>query len=384
MATSSLNGDLQLCNICKENERRYVCPKCFIGYCSLDCYKSQAHLECSESFYKQCVEDELRVEHSDSQVKQKTLDILQRIYNEDTENDVLREILVENGDDGQVEELDSDDEAEKPLEKRLENINLDDADELWSALTLNEKQEFEALLKSGEASKLLPTWEPWWSYRSEKKLVKDLDENSKDQTYINNCPKILDIEALKTVIKASPYIKYSIINTVYAYAYTTLHLNGEHQLTSLDAIFIFLRICEALRINRIFKDCQSAIENALLEITNCEALAADQDMILQTQNAGDSILRGPEEENKLFYIIAALSDLHGLMRKAKKELSTRKSKSTSEDFKSKFQSSIDLGMTKISKKNLSLYIKKIEFFIAWLKSLSKTYCFEEETNDVQV
>ena len=95
---------------CNENQRRYICPKCGIPYCSIDCYKSTAHLECSEAFYKKCIEEELKVQQQDSGMKQKTLDILQRIYNEDVDEDVLREILQENEDLDDEVELDSDDE----------------------------------------------------------------------------------------------------------------------------------------------------------------------------------------------------------------------------------------------------------------------------------
>lgn len=87
------------------------------------------------------------------------------------------------------------------LEERLKNINLDNAEELWSALTASERQEFEAIVKNGEAAKMLPPWNPWWTYSSEKKLVEDLTEKSnQDQTYRNNCPKVLDPPVLEAVL----------------------------------------------------------------------------------------------------------------------------------------------------------------------------------------
>lgn len=96
-----------------------------------------------------------------------------------------------------------------------------------------------------------------------------------------------------------------------------------------------------------------------------------------TKNNGDAVLSGPEKENKIFYVLAALSDLHDLMIKAKKELS-QKSKPNNNEFQSKFhQSYIDLEKMEVSKKNLSLFLKKTEFFIAWLKSQSHTFEFVE-------
>ena len=85
------------------------------------------------------------------------------------------------------------------LEQRLKNVNLDDADQLWSALTTTERQEFEALIQSGEASKLLPSWSPWWLYSSKKKLVKDITKQDEEPAYKNSCPKMLDTPALESL-----------------------------------------------------------------------------------------------------------------------------------------------------------------------------------------
>jgi hypothetical protein len=61
---------------------------------------------------------------------------------------------------------DSDDnDSGEDLHERLRNVNLDDADSVWELLTPTEKQEFEELLQSGDASQLVVPWEPWWLYR---------------------------------------------------------------------------------------------------------------------------------------------------------------------------------------------------------------------------
>ena len=39
------------CSICNQNEVKYICPKCKIPYCSMDCYKKHNN-ECTEEFYK--------------------------------------------------------------------------------------------------------------------------------------------------------------------------------------------------------------------------------------------------------------------------------------------------------------------------------------------
>ncbi|XP_011501150.1 PREDICTED: zinc finger HIT domain-containing protein 2 [Ceratosolen solmsi marchali] len=341
----------------------------------MECYKSTAHLDCSEMFYKQCIEEELRAQQSDPKIRLKTLNILQKMYDEEVEDDVLTDILQDENND--VMELDSDDDNIQCLEKRLENINLDNANELWSALTAYEKQEFETLIASGEASKLLPLWNPWWTFSVSKKLIEEIDNTNNDQDYKNNCPQILNCSALKSISKVSPLIRFNIINTIYAYAFSVLYFNGEHHSSSFDAVYIFLQICDTLRVNRIFKDCSSAIEHVLLEIANNKILSGDQETILETKKAGDLILNGPEEKNKSFYVITALSDLHQLLYKVKTKISKKQPEPIDHEFNSKFQSSTDMKSIKISKTNISLFMKKIEFYITWLKSQSETYDITE-------
>lgn len=80
------------------------------------------------------------------------------------------------------------------MEDRLKNVNLDNADEVWSVLTSSERQEFEALIKNGEVEKLVPKWIPWWTYNIEKKLIQDLemDKANIDATTLN-FPPLVDV-----------------------------------------------------------------------------------------------------------------------------------------------------------------------------------------------
>lgn len=65
---------------CTDNLGKYVCPKCEAPYCSLLCYKSSTHLECTEKFYKDCIEEELNIQDSDDACKKEMIDILKRVY----------------------------------------------------------------------------------------------------------------------------------------------------------------------------------------------------------------------------------------------------------------------------------------------------------------
>lgn len=78
------------------------------------------------------------------------------------------------------------------LETRLQNVNFEDPNELWSALSEAEKQEFEALIKNGEAEKLLPKWVPWWTCRVERKLIQPIEED-KDAYSDLKYPSLIDV-----------------------------------------------------------------------------------------------------------------------------------------------------------------------------------------------
>jgi hypothetical protein len=42
------------CPLCLKNASKYTCPRCNTPYCSVDCYRSDKHRDCSEGFYKDC------------------------------------------------------------------------------------------------------------------------------------------------------------------------------------------------------------------------------------------------------------------------------------------------------------------------------------------
>lgn len=57
---------------------------------------------------------------------------------------------------------DSDDEEFTNLNDRLNGIDLDNSEQVWDLLTDTEKAEFEHLVKSGDITKILPQFVPWW------------------------------------------------------------------------------------------------------------------------------------------------------------------------------------------------------------------------------
>lgn len=142
---------------CDNALAKYSCPKCNILYCSLNCYQSVSHLECSESFYKENVMNELQI--GDNTDKKNTmLEILQRMH-ESNKISVSEDDLDVGDEDEPVEylnfggdfhfdSLDSDDDDDfQDITDRLAGVNLDNAEEVWEKLTEDEKQDFVAFLK---------------------------------------------------------------------------------------------------------------------------------------------------------------------------------------------------------------------------------------------
>jgi len=96
---------------CNECTRLYTCPRCGIGYCSIKCYKSNVHMDCSESFYKQNVEEELKSQESNPVARQKMLEILKKVHEADLKDNILDDPDIGDIDD-EESPLDSDDDEE--------------------------------------------------------------------------------------------------------------------------------------------------------------------------------------------------------------------------------------------------------------------------------
>ncbi|XP_067214898.1 zinc finger HIT domain-containing protein 2 [Linepithema humile] len=371
MESPNTSSAANICQLCNERIQLYTCPRCNIGYCGVECYKSDVHTDCSESFYKQCVEDDLKAQENDPIARQKMMEILKRVHEADLDIN-LEDSEDESSDEGDFT-LDSDDEEElTDLTSRLENVNFEDPNELWSALSDAERQEFEALLKNGEAEKLLPKWTPWWTHRVEKKLIQSIEEDSKDAHSDLIHPTLIDVPLFNELQKASPCVQFNMTNVIYAYAYVALYYYGDYLSCAVDATNVFLIVCENMRNNKVFEDVNSAIESVIKNINNNDWLPQDEQIITALKEAGTSILHGPGAEMKSLYVSAALSDLHRLLTAAKKEISTDKSANSNQEFTKRFPQNYNNDLN-LSKKSILLCLKKIEYYLSWVKSYATEF-----------
>lgn len=137
------------CKLCLKKLSKYTCPRCNVKYCSLDCYRSRKHVECSEKFYKNCVMETLQGDTVDNQEKRKMVEILKRFEKEESEASLEDERF----------------EADENLEERLEGLNLEDTEKVWAKLTQEERREFQTAVNDGYIGSLVDVWEPWWITR---------------------------------------------------------------------------------------------------------------------------------------------------------------------------------------------------------------------------
>ncbi|KAK2579232.1 hypothetical protein KPH14_008201 [Odynerus spinipes] len=357
--------EVEYCKLCNKKPKSYTCPRCGIGYCNLDCYKSEVHLECSESFYKQCVEEELKSSESDPEARRKMIEILKRVHEGDIENDMSMESEDE-------EELDSDDEANLlDLETRLKDIDLDNPDQVWAILSDAEKQEFEALVKSGEAYKLLPPWLPWWTIHK-KPLIESLDitEEEKHDKHETEYPVIIDVQPFNEQMMISPKIRFNIMNVIYAYTYIALYYNGDYLNCAEEAANTFLSICENMKENKIFDNEEDALESVVQNIKQNEHLSKDVETLSAFAEAGNSILRNPSKMQGTIHTCAALSELWRLLSEAQKEMTVNKHKKEKQLSTKHIQHNKKQNIC-LSKKIIFACLKKLEFYISWLKTYGK-------------
>ncbi|EPT01274.1 hypothetical protein FOMPIDRAFT_1029983 [Fomitopsis schrenkii] len=226
------------CAICRRQFSRYTCPRCNIPYCSLTCFRSESHTNCSEMFYRKELETDIRGDKSKSaEQRQKTLELL-RQFEEDSMNDDIF------GLDDEDEEEDGDD-----LERRLGGLDLGAAsyDELWAALTPAEREKFTKALRDPDselAQQLLNSEEiekvrlaPWWEAPEDDASEKDPGTSSRVQKGYGKKPVMMQVPAYMTRTPPTPgklpLLLYNACAIMVAYAYVTRYL-ATSPLTALE------------------------------------------------------------------------------------------------------------------------------------------------------
>lgn len=328
---------------------------------------------------------------SSDDVKQ-MYEILKRIENNEmTDSDFE---VPDDDDDG--DELDSDDETDMPddndLSKRLEGIDLNDADAIWSHLTDAEKQEFKKIVQSEDVTSILPKFVGWWEKQIEKKLVTEMNDEEEDEPEENNIEYPMIIEPIVDFGKISlkppaSCVVNNLVNVLGSYASMVRFFYDDYETNQNEAVNYVVGICANLRTNANFDDSDLAIESIRQDGLS-EGYSIDDSDVRQMKKDVDCLMKGPiQNKQSNTYALAALSDLHRLLLAVKTELKSAKTKpvdssnqaqensatadavskpssSESETFSTRFND--QQVKQRLEKGKLTAIIKKIEYYLSYV------------------
>ncbi|KAI4303617.1 hypothetical protein MLD38_039225 [Melastoma candidum] len=319
-----------ICHVCQKQFSQYTCPRCNSRYCSLECYKSHS-IRCTESFMKENVVEELRQARPDDATKRKMLDILKRLHAEEEEDG------MDEGDFGMSEET---------VQKILSGgpISLND-------LSAEERKRFQRAMASGELSKMIEPWDPWWTKPSArmirlgpggKRLVQPLaseeasgssksKEDSEEEFPPGPDSPLPSLSKLTTT-EPSPFLAIHLVDIIYSYCFTLRLYNGDWQSDALGSAMVVLSISSVLANGGQPESMAEAISNCLEQACSPAyrhvgglkfgmALVDDVAALLSLGTPG---------------LICALSDLRRLLDAGLTEL--KKEKSPRVEVKNKFKS----------------------------------------------
>lgn len=225
-----------------------ACQLFMNGFASYSVLQSHS-VRCTESFMRENVVEELHHVQSDDATKRKMLDILKRLHSQEEE-----ESMDEDGEDSGL--------SEDLIEKILSGgqISLDD-------LSAEDKKRFHRAVASGELSKMIDPWEPWWLKPSAGKvrLSQDgtqlvqplareeesgLSEADTGSSYLSDIPPgpetpLPPLSKLSST-PPSPLLAVHLVDIVYSYCFTIRLYNGDWQSDAVGSSMVILSVSSVL------------------------------------------------------------------------------------------------------------------------------------------
>lgn len=275
------------------------------------------------------VVDELKQLRPDEESKERMLEILKRFHAEDEEEDSMDE--------------DEPTLSEETIQKVLSgsDINFDD-------LTAKEKKLFQRAMASGELSKMIEPWEPWWLKPSARtislsqegtRLIQPIageetsgsnadDFENKRESDIPAGPDTpLPPLSKLTSAEPSPLLAIHLVDILYSYCFTLRLYNGDWQSDASGAAMVILSVSSVLG--------PAAQPESILEaVSYClEQTCSPAFRHMGGLQFGFAVL---DDVTSLIFLgsaalVCALCDLQRLIQAAEKELKfekPRKAKST--------------------------------------------------------
>ncbi|KAK4400258.1 hypothetical protein Sango_1131900 [Sesamum angolense] len=279
--TSSKSSDFNsnsriICRVCEKQFSQYTCLVAILGIalCIATRYKSHS-LRCTESFMRENVMEELQQLQPDEQSKSKMLDILKR-FHEEVETDSLDE---EESDSSLSEET-----IQKILWYALNSYSLGDQIS-FDDLSVEEKKRFQRAVATGELSKLIEPWDPWWFKPSAKnislsfggtQLVRPIvkeglgtsSENGVESDQWHDIPPgpetpLLPVSKL-TASAPSPLLAVHLVDIIYSYCFTLRLYNGDPKSDPLESVMKLIQAAEKeLKSEKLHKSKRAELKSKL-------------------------------------------------------------------------------------------------------------------------
>ncbi|XVE64631.1 hypothetical protein DITRI_Ditri07aG0116000 [Diplodiscus trichospermus] len=195
------------------------------------------------------VVEELRQLQPDDETKRKMLEILKRLHSEEE-----AEPLDEDADDWTL--------SDETIQKILSGgeVGFDD-------LSLEEKKRFQRAVASGELSKMIEPWDPWWlkpaartiylskdgtplvqpMAKQEASVAPEEDLETKESSGIPHGPET-PLPSLLQLISTEPSLLVAVhlVDIVYSYCFTLRIYNGDWQSDALGSAMVVLSISYVL------------------------------------------------------------------------------------------------------------------------------------------
>ena len=172
----------QKCKICNNNQEvKYVCPKCKVPYCSMQCYKKHNE-SCTEEFYKSNVIQELKNTKFNEEEKKN--------FREKLKNYQEKLNLI----DEKYEQLkDEDDIINKKIlhyEEILKKMNEDKFNSKYD-FTADDWNDFNNFIKNFQQSEIFRIYKPFWSREAKSLLIIDKEYfDNLDEKDVNNLKNV--------------------------------------------------------------------------------------------------------------------------------------------------------------------------------------------------
>ncbi|XP_072514462.1 zinc finger HIT domain-containing protein 2 [Salminus brasiliensis] len=272
---------------------------------------------------------------------------------------------VEEG--GQGEEEDE----EEDLAWKLSGVNIDSLteEELWNLLPSRDKERFEGLVMGGGIAGLVALWRPWWERHEQntRTFIEELKSKEEDEEQASeqeegkssmgtqtNVTQLVQTDQRPPQVRQglkkqnrsktrsgsssappvstkipplhkfssspSPLVQFSVVNTLYGYAFSLRLFNGD--ISELEQLLDFCRtvleISESLSSGRVFSSLPEALEGGAIAVSTARHFDRDDpEAPVRTLEAVAHILTGQSTDDPTGYSLSALSQLRLALREAR-------------------------------------------------------------------